>query len=126
MGAGLAKQIRDRWPLVYRTYQDCCKKSFSEELLGTCLLIPRDVGKYVANLFGQDDWGTDKRKTDYDALRDALDELKEECRLNQWLSIAIPYGMGCGLAGGNWNIVYKIICDLFEKSRILVVIYKFD
>ena len=28
------------------------------------------------------------------------------------MSITIPYNIGCGLAGGDWNIVYKIIEEL--------------
>lgn len=30
------------------------------------------------------------------------------------MRVAIPYGLGCGLAGGNWNIVYEIIARQFE------------
>ena len=30
------------------------------------------------------------------------------------MRVAIPYGLGCGLAGGNWNIVYGIIARQFE------------
>ena len=27
--------------------------------------------------------------------------------------MGIPYGLGCGLAGGDWNVVYNIINDVF-------------
>jgi hypothetical protein len=37
-------------------------------------------------------------------------------------SIALPYNLGCGLASGDWNIVYKIIEEVFNDYD--VTIYK--
>ena len=42
------------------------------------------------------------------------------------LSVAIPYNIGCGLAGGDWNIVYEIISKLFKNTDINCVLYKFQ
>ncbi|RAP14807.1 hypothetical protein HS9_00130 [Bacillus velezensis] len=39
-------------------------------------------------------------------------------------SITLPYGIGCGLAGGNWNDVNKMIESIFEDYE--VTIYKLD
>jgi hypothetical protein len=39
------------------------------------------------------------------------------------MSIAIPFNLGCGLAGGNWDTVDKIIEDVFDDYD--VTIYKF-
>lgn len=38
-------------------------------------------------------------------------------------SIAIPYGIGCGLAGGDWKIVKQMIDDILGECD--VTIYKF-
>lgn len=47
--------------------------------------------------------------------------------IKQWaennnLSIAITYGIGCGIANGDWNKVYKIIEEVF--SNYSVTLYK--
>lgn len=41
---------------------------------------------------------------------------------NNNLSIAIPYGIGCSIANGDWNKVYKIIEKVFEDYD--VTLYK--
>lgn len=41
---------------------------------------------------------------------------------NKNLKIAIPYGIGCGIANGDWNIVYKIIEEVFDDYE--VTLYK--
>ena len=37
-------------------------------------------------------------------------------------SLAFPYKFGCGLAKGNWKIVYNMICTYFDDMD--VTIYK--
>lgn len=34
--------------------------------------------------------------------------------------IGFPYGIGCGLAGGNWNDYYKIL----EESKLKIILFK--
>ena len=34
------------------------------------------------------------------------------------LTIAIPYGMGCGIANGEWSKVSKIIEDVFNDYGV--------
>ena len=36
----------------------------------------------------------------------------------------MPYKLGCGLAGGNWTKVYKIIEILAEDFKYNIYIYK--
>jgi hypothetical protein len=41
-------------------------------------------------------------------------------------TLALPYGLGCGLAGGDWKVVYEIIRDVFTPAsdKIAVIICK--
>lgn len=39
-------------------------------------------------------------------------------------SIAFPYKIGCGLAGGNWNDYYEMLEEFDKNTSIEVVIYK--
>ena len=40
-------------------------------------------------------------------------------------TIAMPYNIGCGAAGGNWNIYSKMIEDFANDNQIYVTLYKF-
>ena len=125
MGAGLAKAIGKRWPKVKAAYLNKVAQSrqYNEPLLGDAFLVYADKGKstdlIIANLFGQDRYGRDRCCTDYNALETAL------CSLDDWntgqaykLPIYLPYGLGCGLAGGDWEIVRSLIEDTCPDSTI--------
>lgn len=138
MGSGLASQIKNKYPNVFTEYKKLCKNKMNLNPLGCCQLVEvnSDKHKYVANLFGQDYYGRDgKQYTDYDALNRAFQTLKQECEglnsLHQgkmydgYVSIAFPYMLGCGLGGGDWNIVYDMICQTFKnKERYKIFIIK--
>lgn len=122
MGSGLAKQIRNKYLEVFIEYYAYCKRHDDMlKMLGVALPVICEDNKIVMNLFGQMYYGTDKQYTDYAALECAFRNMKEYAQKNQ-LSIAIPFQIGCGLAGGNWDIVYKIIEDVFSDYG--VTIYK--
>lgn len=123
MGAGLAKQLRNKSKLVFSSYKSLCDRSDPRELLGTVQVVRVAENKYVANIFGQLNYGRSKLNTDYDALRKALVQLKTEAEYYD-KSIALPYGIGCGLAGGDWDVVYRLIDEVFEDYD--VTLYKFN
>jgi O-acetyl-ADP-ribose deacetylase (regulator of RNase III) len=139
MGAGLALQIRALYPLVYKKYQKICTDYNSKELLGKIQFISIpvvrthiinghvDVGteyKYFVNLFAQEFYGRVKRYTDYEALTKCLTSLRDRMITKNLTTLALPYGLGCGLAGGDWKVVYEIIRDVFENSDITIYICK--
>jgi O-acetyl-ADP-ribose deacetylase (regulator of RNase III) len=135
MGGGVALQIRDKYPEVYEGYQNFCLDELkrlgtlrTEVLLGKCLVCTsKDGSLAVANLFGQDRCDTNRgywRMTNYDAIYDALINLQEIMENHQWKSVAFPYEMSCDLGGGSWNVIYAMICDIFENFDIEVKIVK--
>ena len=122
MGAGVAKQIRDKILTKedFQRYRDVCKITPSDELLGQVLLSLHGK-KPVANLFAEDKPTGDKVDTDYRALYLCLIRLRnyaEKC--NPVAEIAVPKYLGCGLAGGDWGIVYKMIQKLFKNHPVTV------
>ena len=125
MGAGLAKQIKEMWPIVYHQYHNECQIIDQEYLLGNCSFVGIGKDKYVANIFSQFDYGRDKNKlyTNYSALKSGLEYIKENASLNNY-SIAIPYGIGCGLANGDWKNVLDMIEEVFLDFKNVVRIYK--
>lgn len=134
MGAGIAKAIKNKWPDVYIQYKDFCKDfNYSRVLLGLAQLCKTNDSpiKYVANLFGEYSYiepivPNETRHTDYYALEQTLLALKDDCIASGIKEIGIPYKLGCGLAGGDWdNVVYPMLQKLFEKDpEITLYIYK--
>jgi len=122
MGSGIAKQIKDKYPEVFEQY----RKFFVNNkftALGKCQIVKAEEGKYVANLFGQYKYGTDKQHTDYKALEEALFSLKVSAKDNN-KSVAIPYNIGCCRGGGSWEVVYKIIEEVFSDYEITLYRFK--
>ena len=138
MGAGIAKQIKARWPEVFREYCDYCKsQSDKHNLLGTIQVLKTDDGKYIANLFGEYSYyksiapyeeGGKPRHTDYDALWQCLRRLHIWMALNDIKTGGVPDHIGCGLAGGNWDgVVYPMIKDEFRDDKdITLYIVKYN
>lgn len=127
MGSGLAKQIRNKYPQVFNVYKRLCNKYQDKELLGNCQ--PVLIGdKCIVNLFGQLNYGTKKQQTDYNALKKSLKQLKYLLEFVDpyifYDTIALPYNMGCGLAGGDWRIVFDIITKVFYDWDGEIYIYK--
>ena len=120
MGAGLARQVREQFPAVYEAYRRACNNvAKSSDLLGKI-----QIKQGIVNLFAQDGYGTDRRYTDYKALATCLNKLALYMTEHKMKTLALPYGLGCGLAGGDWKVVHEIIRDIFTPSEITVYICK--
>lgn len=111
MGAGLALQIRNKWPKVYDRYIDWVR----ETSLGRVLLVPVDTNLYVANLAGQDFYGSREQDTDYQALEEALNRIGHYCRV-QNDQLYLPYNLGSCRGGGDWRVVKKLIEKTCPKA----------
>lgn len=114
MGGGIALQIKKKWPLVFEQYKEYCDKHIEapEEMLGKAFMSPAD-GRWVANIFSQFGVGTDQQQTDYASIEEGIKDLftwicKSRNALGNEISIGIPKNYGCGLGGGDWNIVESI------------------
>jgi len=120
MGAGLAKAIRDRWPVVWDVYQ--AEAQAGGLRLGTFIVADIGEGRKVVSLVSQNRYGTDRRHLDYEALYTGLETLRDVLNAahaeGRVYSLGIPHGLGCGLAGGAWPIVQQIIHFLFDSSPI--------
>ena len=108
-GAGFAKYLASFSPIIpndYRhhvsLYKDKC------DLLGTYHITPLSSDIFIVHLFSQFEYGTYKVQTDYEAMKKALDSFRKDYPSREDTYIC-PYLMGCGLAGGDWNIVGKMI-----------------
>ena len=127
MGAGLAKQIRDKWPYIYDDYKArIYNTANAKELLGKTLFNNVENNLFVASIFGQYYYGCQAKFTNYPALFKGLDFVAEISAADQ-TAIYIPKGLGCGLAGGNWDFVEAYIQDLdllFDKKIKIIIVEK--
>lgn len=107
MGSGVAKQVRAKYPAAYRQYMCLCNDKSPSELLGHAQFV-YGTDKIVINMFAQNRYGYDgHRYTDYSAFASCLHEIVKKVVPGE--TIAMPYNIGCGLAGGDWNTVYSLI-----------------
>ena len=117
-GSGIAKEIRER---IYDAYRaDLATKYASKDKLGTISVSFNSCGlPQVINLYGQYNYGRDKRYTDYKALESGFN-LISKC-LEPGTLIGMPK-IGCGSAGGDWKIVSKIIEDNLSEFPVRVYV----
>lgn len=120
MGAGLAGQIAKRYPNVFERYKVAVENTPDRsENLGKTLFLPIENGtKWIANLFGQYSYGyEDKEYTDYNAVKAGLKVIAELSK-SKGLTVAIPYKIGAGLAGGDWSRIEAMIKEILPNATI--------
>lgn len=112
MGAGLALAIRRVYPKHYSEYLETTPE------LGSICATEITPTLYVVGVYGQDNFGRGETQTNYDALRSGFTKLRAFSKSKN-LPVYLPYMIGCGLAGGNWKKVLRIIEETLPGSTIL-------
>jgi len=147
MGGGIAKQIKNRYPEAYQADVDYISNEYDENgqyihPLGNfskaeinSKFLPNDKG-YIYNMYTQAGIGDGSRQVHYEKFWQALKKVEQdlfEMNINrhEYNSfsppvLGLPYGISCGLAGGNWGIIKAMIEDIFLDSPIECYIVKFD
>lgn len=133
MGSGIAKQIRDKWPIVYDKYIakfkemeqkiiemcGCWERQMdtSEVLLGDVQFVYVDENKIIVNMFSQQYYGYDgQRYTSYDAFVNCLEKIRDEVPKDK--RIGFPYNIGCDRGGANWNIISAMIEEILKDHTV--------
>ena len=119
MGSGVAAEVKQRYPHVFQTYrQDYLDGKLK---LGYVCFAEANQNQVIANMCGQDKFGYDGSVyTNYDKLRECLESVYEYARFEYDVRpvIAFPYKMSCHRGGGDWNVVYKMIEDIFGSFDV--------
>lgn len=131
MKRGVAKQIKEEYPQVFKRYYDVVSRSNSpKELLGQILMDEVDQkegSQLIISLFGQFYFGSEQYYTNYTALGNAIFLMFKTISPIGVKSVAIPYGIGCGLDDDcNWEHVKDIFELYSDRFNIPVVAYKLD
>ena len=133
MGAGIAKQIKERYPQAFEADTECYNNEYNEGgnwkvRIGDyskaeieSKFLPNNKG-IIYNLYTQSGYSTKKREVNYEYFWRALKAMQEDLLFIQHETgepqvLGLPYGISCGLAGGNWKIIKAIIEDIFLTLR---------
>lgn len=116
-GAGLAKQIRDKYPQWYNEYQS---DAWGWQYKGLGNISTFEVSEspelIIVNMFAQLRYGRTKQHTDYNALRQCLEAVR---MFYGDRKVYLPYGVGAGLGGGLWQVISGIIEDVLPSAIIV-------
>jgi len=113
-GAGIAKEIKERYPQAYEEDLKTTAIIPYDHKLGSCsMAVERGEGDhtfYIVNAYTQVGYGTDKRYVDYNAVYDVFKYLGENFSDSR---IGYPL-IGAGLGGGKWMMISQVINDALE------------
>ena len=134
-GGGLAKYLFDKFPFadvyITRTDEDCDVATLRDKP-GTITISGNGKDeRYVVNLMGQlypggfwDDMQEDSEERRHKFFHRGLVNLAKVPNLN---SVAFPAGIGCGLAGGDWEwylgTIKNFAKHIYESQGALTSIY---
>lgn len=123
MGSGVAKQIRERFPIVYKEYLSLCTSCKDrDKLLGTVQYVDIGDGRTIANMFSQLDYGNDGKKyTNVNAFAKCLKSISERFDGKR---VALPYKIGCCRGGADWNEIFALISTKLRNCKVSLYLYE--
>ena len=132
MGSGVARSLYEVWPQVKHHYLTWVETLSTPDFkLGEIQIVQCENDISVVNLIGQHMVGVDENGNPpvrYDAVINGFRNLIKFIRNmkiigNKDISIHIPYKFCCDRAGGDWEIIEKIIKNELCSKDISVTIY---
>lgn len=120
-GKGFVLALNRRWREPERVYRAAFKKS-PLPALGDVQFIKVSEERTVANLIGQHGVRSARSKAPapirYPAVRAGLEKVADFALAHDAI-VAMPR-IGCGLAGGTWDVIEKIIEDTLGRIEVQV------
>lgn len=124
MKSGIAKHIAQRYPQVVKVDKEIDWDKKFGGYAPVRVTGPNGRHMYVINLYGQYDYGKKGQFTDYKALGSALVNAKYFLLSKfdgQQVHFGLPYGIGCGLGGGDWDYVQYMLDKIFGSDEDIVL-----
>ena len=130
--AGLATAVFKAFPWA-DVYSDRRQRGNDAALFGSITIHgnPQLNKRQIINIYGQlypgkPSPGQDSMAARLAAFRNALAQI---ARIPDLASIGFPYGIGCGLAGGDWNEYQKLLEHFAEQvsvNGVSVILYRLN
>jgi len=120
-GAGLAYYLNKKFPYANTYIPNHHRTPGTIEIMGD-----GEKDRFVINMYAQNYPG---RTTDYETAENRLNWFKQ-ClerigEIQDFESIAFPYEIGCGLAGGNWekycSLIEEFSKNIQDKGDVFIV-----
>lgn len=113
-GTGIALQIRNKFPEFYRDLQN------DKPALGNVLLtFPATAPKLtIISIYSQLSVGRHTPQTNYESFAECLLKVAAFAAQKK-KQVYIPYRIGCGAGGGNWDKVSALINELLPTAIIV-------
>ena len=115
---GLALVLFNKYPDA-NTY--ITKHITTKSIPGTIDVIGNVINMYAQYYPTVPKYSNDSAKKRIDWFKDCLDQIALIDNVN---SVAMPYNIGCGLAGGNWSVYYNMLEVFTNKHQIKITLYK--
>ena len=129
MGAGIALQIKNRYPNAYKA--DLSEYHAGDNILGSWSFAYTDAtcSLGVFNMYTQEKIGG-ARAVNYEAFYCALQFVAEHIewliKNDEEITLGIPHGISCGLAGGAWSVIESMIQDILSKKSFDTYIVSYN
>lgn len=117
MGAGLAKQFKQKYPKMFKDYVNRCKNNLVK-VGNPYPYYHNDL--IILNFPTKRHW---KDKSEYIYVTEGLDYFVQNYKKWGIESIAFP-PLGCGLGGLDWNVVKEEMISKLQDINIVVEIYE--
>jgi len=125
-GAGFVLALSNKWEGPESKYRNWASRKDESFKLGAIQMVPVDAAKqiYVCNIIGQRGIRriNDAPPIRYPSLYEGMAKLASLRNETRDFSVHMPR-IGCGLAGGDWNTVERIIEETLCEAGIKVVVY---
>lgn len=124
-GKGFVMAISKKWKKPENQYREWFRSKDGFEL-GKVQFVQVEEDLWVANLIGQHKINKDENGNApirYDAIEDGLNTVALFAKENN-ATIHMPR-IGCGLAGGKWEMIEPIILETLSENNIEVTVYDF-
>lgn len=141
MGAGIAKQIKEKYPNVYNDYTVFTEMhshvpglGAPNNLMGQIVITETspqklnkgDLRSYILSAYTQETIGREfgKRYISYDAIDDAMASIGDwlewyEDKYKHRTAIGMPK-IGAGLGGGCWEVIEQIINNRLKDNQVYI------
>ncbi|MFD2941096.1 macro domain-containing protein [Flavobacterium notoginsengisoli] len=125
-GKGFVVAISKRWKDLEKQYREWFRSKDNFEL-GKVQFVQVEEDLWVANLVGQHDIIVKNKNREmpirYNAIEEGLKTVSDFAITNK-ASVHMPR-IGCGLAGGKWEMIEPIILKTLSDKNVEVVVYDF-
>ena len=128
-GKGFVNAISKEWKCPEYAYRELAKNNNNDIPLGKIQIVRVEPNVFIVNMIAQNGYKSilNPVPVDYNALEKCLSVLSKHFTTHKSKDIINTVHMpriGCGLGGGDWNVIEKIIEQAFNGTEVYVYDFK--